>query len=140
MTKYDTIGYITFPDENEGCTDGPTYYNNSQSTRSIAVSNISGDTIEYTCGTGGVDFFKNQKFEGIYFIPHAREQVDPSQFIIIDNAVLNGKTFTDVYESKYVPGTNIYYVKNIGVIKTEISNDTTNYVESWSLLRYHVVQ
>lgn len=143
VTYLDTMGMFSFPDQNEGCTDGPAYYNNQQFTNSIAVSNISGDTLEYSCGTGGVDYYENQNFEGVYLIPDARQSNNPYKWEIFESYNLNGKFFFNVYESKlFLNATNasIYFVQNVGVIKTEISIDTSTYVESWSLLRYHIVQ
>ena len=116
------------------------YTDYRQSTISIAASILSSDTLSYTCGTGGVDFIKNGSFVGIYFIPDAREHVDPSKWEIIDNLEIHGNSFSNVYKSKYVDGADIYFSKNIGVIKADILNDTTNSLESWSLLRYNIIQ
>lgn len=122
----------------EGC--NPHYYYLGVA-KSVATSNISGDILEYFCGTkGGVVFNKNSEFLGIYFISASQTPNTDSLLEIIESLDLNGKNFSNVYESTYHTGANIYFAKNIGVIKTEILNDTSGYVESWSLLRYNIIQ
>ncbi len=64
----------------------------------------------------------------------------------LDSATINGNVFHNIYVSQYSTPTlqyfpdvcTAYFVKNVGLVKFNHRNSTTN--ETWSLMRYKVVQ
>jgi len=103
---------------------------------------------------GAVFFYENDTanifasdFVVIYIESFLQSYINDSLYEVISEMTLNGNYFENVYERKYFNSpienglrTNYYSASNYGLIKKEVFDSISANVESWSLLRYHIIQ
>ncbi|HYV93760.1 MAG TPA: hypothetical protein VE978_18435 [Chitinophagales bacterium] len=142
---FDSTFWTHSPDLSEGCNEetGPSGGSSfdGEQINSLATSSISEDSIQYSSYSSEVYFYMNGNRLGQYLIPSVRDYPNVDQWDLFDAIAINGNLYLDVYKttSTYT-GATLYFQKNIGVIKFQLPIDTTDYVESWSILRYHTIQ